>query len=689
MNDDASSSTASASRTADEGDPSASTGQRPQDQENHDDPGGKGHHARMVEEFRRRFWVSLLLTIPILALSPLIQSVLGSEELLQFPGDLFVLWGVSSVVFVYGGWPFLKGIYEELGEGQPGMMTLIAVAITVAYVYSSAVVFGLSGSIFFWELATLIDVMLVGHWIEMRSVMGASKALEELAKLMPQTAHRLTESGDLEEVPLDQLRHGDRVLIRPGEKIPADGTVVEGSSSVNEAMLTGESVPVPKEEGAEVIGGSINGEGALTVEVQKTGEEGYLSQVIDMVQEAQETKSKTQDLANRAAVWLTGIALGGGAITLFAWSVVMEADFAFALERTVTVMVITCPHALGLAVPLVVAVSTALSAQNGLLIRDRTAFETARTLQAVIFDKTGTLTEGRFGVTDTICFADLSDRDLLHYAAGVESRSEHPIARGIVDAVDDAPAVEGFNAITGKGAEGVVDGRDVKVVSPGYLREHGYEMTDARYEALSGQGKTVVFVLIDEELAGAVALADVIRAESKEAVATLREKGLQVMMLTGDNRQVAEWVADELDLDDYFAEVLPDEKADKVQEVQGRGLTTAMVGDGVNDAPALATADVGIAIGAGTDVAVETADIVLVRNNPQDVAAILKLAAATYRKMVQNLWWAAGYNIFAIPVAAGVLYGWGILFGPAVGAALMSLSTVIVAVNARFLTVER
>ena len=689
MNDDASSSTASVSRTADAGDPSASTGQRPQDQENHDDPGGKGHHARMVEEFRRRFWVSLLLTIPILALSPLIQSVLGSEELLQFPGDLFVLWGVSSVVFVYGGWPFLKGIYEELGEGQPGMMTLIAVAITVAYVYSSAVVFGLSGSIFFWELATLIDVMLVGHWIEMRSVMGASKALEELAKLMPQTAHRLTESGDLEEVPLDQLRHGDRVLIRPGEKIPADGTVVEGSSSVNEAMLTGESVPVPKEEGAEVIGGSINGEGALTVEVQKTGEEGYLSQVIDMVQEAQETKSKTQDLANRAAVWLTGIALGGGAITLFAWSVVMEADFAFALERTVTVMVITCPHALGLAVPLVVAVSTALSAQNGLLIRDRTAFETARTLQAVIFDKTGTLTEGRFGVTDTICFADLSDRDLLHYAAGVESRSEHPIARGIVDAVDDAPAVEGFNAITGKGAEGVVDGRDVKVVSPGYLREHGYEMTDARYEALSGQGKTVVFVLIDEELAGAGALADVIRAESKEAVATLRERGLQVMMLTGDNRQVAEWVADELDLDDYFAEVLPDEKADKVQEVQGRGLATAMVGDGVNDAPALATADVGIAIGAGTDVAVETADIVLVRNNPQDVAAILKLAAATYRKMVQNLWWAAGYNIFAIPVAAGVLYGWGILFGPAVGAALMSLSTVIVAVNARFLTVER
>ena len=643
----------------------------------------------MVEEFKRRFWVSLLLTVPILALSPLIQSVLGIEEALQFPGDLLVLWGFSSVVFVYGGWPFLKGIYEELSEWQPGMMTLIAVAITTAYVYSSAVVFGLSGSIFFWELATLIDVMLVGHWIEMRSVMGASKALEELAKLMPQTAHRLTESGDTEEVPLEELRHGDRVLIRPGEKIPADGEVVEGTSSVNEAMLTGESVPVPKEVGEEVIGGSINGEGSLTVEVQKTGEEGYLSQVIDMVREAQETKSKTQDLANRAAVWLTAVALGGGALTLFVWTVIMGADFAFALERTVTVMVIACPHALGLAVPLVVAVSTAKSAQNGLLIRDRTAFEAARNLEAVIFDKTGTLTEGRFGVTDTLSFNGMAEDEILKYAAAVESRSEHPIGKGIVDAVDDAPAVENFNSITGKGIEGRVNGREVKVVSPGYLREHGYEMTDSRYEELSAQGKTVVFVIVDDKLEGAVALADIIREESREAIRVLKEMGIQVMMLTGDNRQVAKWVADELDLDDYFAEVLPDEKADKVKEVQGRGLITAMVGDGVNDAPALATADVGIAIGAGTDVAVETADIVLVRNSPKDVTAILRLAGATYSKMVQNLWWAAGYNIFAIPVAAGVLYGWGILFGPAVGAALMSLSTVIVAINARFLNVER
>ena len=659
-------------------------------QEHAETDGGHGdHHAHMVADFRRRFWIALVLTVPILLLSPLIQGALGLAEALQFPGDLIALWGLSTAVFFYGGWPFLKGIVEELSDRTPGMMTLIAVAITTAYVYSSAVVFGLSGSIFFWELATLIDVMLVGHWIEMRSVMGASKALEELAKLMPQTAHRLTESGDTEEVPLDALQHGDRVLIRPGEKVPADGDVVDGQSSVNEAMLTGESVPVPKETGDEVIGGSINGEGALTVEVQKTGEEGYLSQVITMVEEAQATQSKTQDLANRAAVWLTGVALGGGALTMFVWSAVVGADVAYALERTVTVMVITCPHALGLAVPLVVAVSTALSAQNGLLIRDRTAFEAARNLQAVIFDKTGTLTEGRFGVTDTLAFGDITEEEVLRWAAAVERRSEHPIAQGIVEAVDDPPDVEAFSSITGKGVEGRVDGKNVKVVSPGYLREQDITIPDDRYASLSGQGKTVVFVLVEGDLVGAVALADVIREESRQAVATLKSMGLQAMMLTGDNQQVAQWVADEIGLDDVFAEVLPDEKADKVQEVQARGLTTAMVGDGVNDAPALATADVGIAIGAGTDVAVETADIVLVRNNPQDVAAILQLAQATYDKMVQNLWWAAGYNIVAIPVAAGVLFSWGIVFGPAVGAALMSLSTVIVAINARLLNVER
>jgi len=676
-------------RSSHEHQDSQSDGNGSRSHSGHSGSGGHhDHHAMMVEDFKRRFWASLALTVPILVLSPLIQNLVGLTEALQFAGDLFVLWAVASLVFFYGGWPFLKGLINELTSKKPGMMTLIAIAISTAYVYSSAVVFGLEGSIFFWELATLIDVMLVGHWIEMRSVMGASKALEELAKLMPQVAHRIDANGEVEEVDLDSLRSGDHVLIYPGEKIPADGSVVEGQSAVDEAMLTGESVPVDKGIEDLVIGGSINGEGSLTIEVQKTGDEGYLSQVIEMVRNAQATRSKTQDLANRAAVWLTIVALGGGALTLFAWTVLLGADFAFALERTVTVMVIACPHALGLAVPLVVAVSTSLSAQNGLLIRDRTAFEHARNLDAIIFDKTGTLTEGRFGVTDTLVFADLDQDTVSRYAAAVESRSEHPIAKGILAAVENPPSVENFNSIPGKGAEGTVEGRAVKVVSPGYLRENQYEFSDPRYEELSEQGKTVVFVLIDGVLAGAIALADVIRPESKKAVAKLKAMGIRAIMLTGDNKKVAGWVAKELGLDDYYAEVLPNEKAEKVKEVQASGFITAMVGDGVNDAPALATADVGIAIGAGTDVAVETADIILVRNNPQDVISILELARATYGKMVQNLWWAAGYNILAIPLAAGVLFSWGIVFGPAIGAAFMSLSTVIVAVNARFLKIN-
>ncbi|MEX0600583.1 MAG: copper-translocating P-type ATPase, partial [Rhodothermales bacterium] len=612
------------------------------------------------------------------------------EDVLRFPGDIFALWALSSVVFFFGGWPFLKGIYRELTDGRPGMMTLISIAIATAYLYSSAVVFGLAGTIFFWELATLIDVMLLGHWIEMRSVMGASKALEELARLMPSEAHKIEEDGAVVDVPLDRLHAGDRVLIKPGEKVPADGEVVKGQTSVNEAMLTGESVPVPKKVGNAVIGGSINGEGSITVEVQKTGADSFLSQVVDLVRQAQESKSKTQDLANRAALWLTIVALGGGAATLFVWIVVFGQPFDFALERMVTVMVIACPHALGLAVPLVVAVSTAISAQNGLLIRDRTAFEAARNLDAVIFDKTGTLTEGRFGVTDTLLFTNpITEEELLRYAAAVEAHSEHPIAKGIADAVEDAPEVENFNSIPGKGAEGVVEGRKVQVVSPGFLKEHDIAFEDSRYEELSEQGKTVVFVLIDGELAGAIALADVIRPESKRAIAALHAMGVKTMMLTGDNRKVAAWVSRELGLDDYFAEVLPDQKSEKVKEVQGRGLTVAMTGDGVNDAPALAQADVGIAIGAGTDVAVETADIILVRSNPEDVTAILKLSRATYRKMIQNLWWAAGYNIVAIPLAAGVLYSLGVLLGPAVAAVFMSASTVIVSINARFLKLER
>ena len=644
----------------------------------------------MVADFRRRFWISLVITIPILLLSPMIQGFLGLREALSFPGELYLLFALSSFVFFYGGYPFLKGIFDELRSAKPGMMTLIAIAISVAYIYSGAVVFGLRGKIFFWELATLIDIMLLGHWIEMRSVMGASKALEELAKLMPSDAHRLRPDGSIEDVPLSELRQGDRVVVKPGEKIPADGEVIEGETFVNEAMLTGESKPVFKKPGDKVIGGSINGEGSITVEVKKTGKDSYLSQVIELVREAQESKSRTQDLAGRAAVWLTVIALVGGAVTFFVWFVVIGKDFVFSLERTVTVMVITCPHALGLAVPLVVAVSTAISARNGLLIRNRAAFERARGIQAIIFDKTGTLTEGRFGVTDIVTFKeDIGTDEVLKYAASVEAHSEHPIARGIVSSSKESFPVEGFRAIRGKGVEGKVNGKDIKVVSPGYLRERGIEVRDERVKRFSSQGKTVVFVMVDEEVKGAIALADIIRPESKEAISRLKGMGIQCMMLTGDNREVARWVAEEIGLDEYFAEVLPHEKAQKVKEVQSRGMIVAMVGDGVNDAPALAQADVGIAIGAGTDVAVETADIVLVRSNPLDVVAVVGLARATYRKMVQNLLWATGYNVVAIPLAAGVLYPLRILLGPALGAVLMSVSTVIVAINARFLKVEK
>ena len=658
-------------------------------EDSHED-GHHDHHAHMVEDFKKRFWISLALSVPVVLLSPMIQQFLGLGDALRFPGDRYLLFLFSSVIFFHGGYPFLKGLFDELKGRSPGMMTLIALAIAVAYFYSSAVVFGVPGKMFFWELATLIVIMLLGHWVEMKSVMGASRALEELARLMPSDAHKLEEDGRVTDVPLAELANGDRVLIKPGEKIPADGTIVDGESSVNEAMLTGESKPVVKAVDDAVIGGSVNGEGSLTIAVEKTGKDSFLSQVIDLVRQAQESKSRTQNLADRAAFWLTIIALSAGAITMFIWLGIMQQDFVYALERTVTVMVITCPHALGLAIPLVVAVSTSISASNGLLIRNRAAFERARDIQAVIFDKTGTLTKGEFGVTDVIVLnGKLSEDDVLTYAASVEGRSEHPIARGIAESAEHTWEVKDFTSITGKGAQGTVKGKQVQIVSPGYLKEQGIATENGTLDELSGQGKTVVYVLIDGEAVGAIALADIIREESKDAVAALKEMGIRAMMLTGDNRQVAAWVAEELGLDDYFAEVLPDQKAEKVKEVQSQGYIVAMTGDGVNDAPALATADVGIAIGAGTDVAVETADIVLVRSNPKDVIAIVRLARATYRKMVQNLAWATGYNAFAIPLAAGALYAWGIILSPALGAVLMSLSTVIVAINARLLKMEK
>ncbi|MBK5254515.1 MAG: heavy metal translocating P-type ATPase, partial [Vicinamibacteria bacterium] len=533
-------------------------------------------------------------------------------------------------------------------------------------------------------------IMLLGHWIEMKSVMGASKALEALAQLMPADAHKVMPDGSVKDVPLGELKVDDKVLIKPGEKIPADGQVTEGESSVNEAMLTGESTPVSKKAGGKVIGGSINGEGSLTIEVKGAGKDSFLSQVIDLVKQAQESKSKTQDLANTAAMWLTIVALGGGAITFFIWLVVVGKDFAFAIERTVTVMVIACPHALGLAVPLVVAVSTALAASHGLLIRNRTAFESARKVQAIIFDKTGTLTEGRFGVTDTLLLSSDIDEDTLRtYAASVDANSEHPIAKAITSASEKKLPVEGFKSIPGKGALGRVDGKDIKVVSPGYLREQNIDLVDKRIEPLQAEGKTVVFVLVDGKLQGAIALADIVRPEAKEAIEALKALNIRCMMLTGDNQATAKWVSDQVGLDEYFAEVLPQDKAAKVKEVQSRGVVVAMTGDGVNDAPALAQANVGIAIGAGSDVAVETADVILVRSNPLDVVAIVQLSRATYRKMIQNLVWATGYNVVALPLAAGALYAWGVLLTPALGAVLMSASTVIVGINARLLRLKK
>jgi len=646
------------------------------------------HHAHMVADFRRRFWISLALTVPILAISEHFWALMGLRPLISFAGDRYALFAVASIVYFYGGWPFLKGAGGEIAGRKPGMMLLIAVAISAAFFYSAAVTFGLAGAGFYWELATLVDVMLLGHWIEMRSVMGASGALESLVRLLPSAAHRLRADGSTQDVTIDRLAPGDKVLVKPGERVPADAVIVAGVTSLDESMLTGESKPVEKGEGAEVIGGSVNGEGAITIEIRKTGRETYLAQVMDMVRRAQESRSRSQDLANRAAVWLTAIALGVGAATFIAW-LAIAGDFEFAVARGVTVMVIACPHALGLAVPLVVAVSTSLSASHGLLIRDRAAFERARNLQAVVFDKTGTLTEGRFGVSDVVPLGELAEEECLRLAAALESQSQHPIAKGVTRAAADRklklPAVSEFKNLTGRGAQARVDGREVLVVSLGYLREKGLAAADALIARLAERGKTVAYLVVEGKVAAAIALADVVRPESRAAVAELKRMGIRCMMLTGDSRAAAKTVAAELELDDFFAEVLPEEKAAKIREVQGRGLPVSMVGDGVNDAPALTQSDLGIAIGAGTEVAIESADVVLVRSDPRDVAAIIGLARKTYRKMVQNLAWATGYNAFAIPLAAGVAAPWGIVLTPAFGAVLMSVSTVIVAINARLL----
>ena len=644
---------------------------------------GHDHHKMMIEDFKKRFWISLVLTIPILVFSPIIQGFLGFDWLL--PGNAYILFGLSTIVYFYGGWPFLKGLKDELSQGAPGMMTLISMAISVAYFYSSATVFGLEGMDFFWELATLIDIMLLGHWLEMKSVLGASKALQLLVSMMPSEAHRVT--GDsVEDVKLEDLQKDDIILIKPGEKVPADGIIVKGESYLNESMLTGESKPVKKGLENKVIGGSLNGNGSLKVKVEHTGKDSYLNKVITLVQEAQKSKSKMQNLSDRAAKWLTYVALVIGFGTLATW-LILGFPFVYALERMVTVMVIACPHALGLAIPLVVAISTAVSAQNGLLIRNRTAFEESRKISVLLFDNTGTLTKGDFGVT-RIESVDkkFSTDEVLRLASALEQSSEHPIAVGIIKKVKEdkvtIPNPENFNAITGKGVEANVEGKKVKVVSPGYLRD---EKIDIPEDAYSDAAETVVFVLIDGMLAGYIALADEIRPESAEAIKVFKKNKIKVLMATGDNEKTAKAVSDKLGLDGYYAEVLPHQKVEIVKELQAKGEFVAMTGDGVNDAPALAQANVGIAVGSGTDVAAETADIILVNSNPQDIANLILFGKATYNKMIQNLVWATGYNTFAIPLAAGVFYTSGFVLGPAVGAVLMSLSTIIVAINAQLL----
>lgn len=647
--------------------------------------GHHDHHAMMIADFKKRFYVVLVLTVPVMLLSKMIQHWLGIT--ITFPGDKYVLLVLSTVVFIYGGWPFLKGWWDEMKQWEPGMMTLIGFAITVAYIYSVATVFGLSGMDFFWELTTLILIMLLGHWIEMKSVMGASRELELLVQLMPDDAH-LVHGDHVMDVKTERLKAGDVILIKPGEKVAADGTVLEGTTSLNESMLTGESKPVQKQANDKVIAGSINGNGAIKVTVTHGVADSYLSQVVKLVQDAQQSKSRTQLLADKAARWLTLIAILSGIATFLYWWM-SGRELSFAIERMVTVIVICCPHALGLAVPLVIAKSTALSARNGLLIKNRTDFENSRKITTLVFDKTGTLTVGRFAVVrfDTLQNG-VSKEDILQMAASLEGSSEHPIATGITGKAKELqltlPVAANVTAITGKGITGSISGREVKVVSPGYVAE---QFPGAAVTAIQ-PGETLVFVVVDNAVAGFIALADEIRPESAGAIAALREQGIKTVLLTGDNKVVAESVSKTLGMDSFIAEVLPHEKLDRIRELQQQGEFVAMTGDGINDAPALAQANVGIAIGSGSDVAAETAGIVLVNSNPQDVVNLVLFGKATWRKMIQNLIWATGYNIVALPLAAGVLYKEGILLSPAAGAVLMTVSTVVVAINASMLKVK-
>ncbi|MVT07909.1 heavy metal translocating P-type ATPase [Chitinophaga tropicalis] len=654
----------------------------------HDSTGGHDEHAgHHTEGFLQRFWICLAVTIPVLLLSHMIQQWIGFE--FTFPGHQYALLLTSSFIFFYGGWPFLVGLIRELKWKDPGMMTLVAVAITTAYIYSVAVVFGLQGMDFFWELATLIDIMLLGHWLEMKSQMAASRALESLVALLPAVVH-VERNGQVSDIPLQELKNNDVVLIRPGEKIPADGLVLEGSSNVNESMLTGESVPVKKGKDTKVIAGAVNGDGALKVRVTGAGNDSYLNKVITMVQSAQGAKSNTQNLANKVAKWLTIVSISVGIITFIVWLTAGK-ELSFALERMVTVMVTSCPHALGVAIPLVVAISTTLSAVHGLLIRNRTAFENARKLTTIIFDKTGTLTKGSHEVQKVIPLADqYTASEILQYAAAVQQNSEHHIAHGVMRKLKEKSlplwTSTDFRYMQGIGVTGVVNGKQVIAAGPNYFRQENKTMPAIPAE-VDQSTDTVNFLLVDNVPVGIITLADSIRDTAAEAIADLKAMGIRSFLLTGDNEQVAAAVAKKLNMDGYLANVLPHEKQNKVKEFQDKGEVVAMTGDGVNDAPALATADVGIAVGSGTDVAAETADIILVNSDPKDVVQMIAFGKATYRKMIQNLIWAVGYNVVAIPLAAGILYP-GFTLSPAMGAVLMSLSTIIVAINAKLLKVK-
>jgi Cu2+-exporting ATPase len=650
----------------------------------HDGNGHDKHTGHNVADFWKRFIICSIVSIPVLALSHIIQQWFGFE--FAFVSDKYVLAALSTFIFIYGGYPFLKGLYDEVKDKAIGMMTLIGVAISVAWAYSFAITFGLQGMDFYWEMTTLIDIMLIGHYFEMKSVMGASRSLELLVKMMPSTAHHIVD-GMVHDMPVSHLKMGDFVLIKPGEKVPVDGLVTEGESYVDESMLTGESRPVKKEKDSKVIGGAVNSNGSLTVKVENTGKDSYLNKVVKLVEDAQKIKSKTQNFADRAAKILTYVALGGGVVTLTVW-LLLGFPFVFALERMVTVMVISCPHALGLAVPLVVAISTSIAAQKGLLIRNRTAFENARMITTIIFDKTGTLTKGTHQLQEVKVLEKIFDEtELLRLASGIEQHSEHYIATGLMRKVKELniiiPKVQNFNYLPGKGLEGIVEGKKIKVVGPIYLKEQNISVTEINDEFTG----TVVYILVDKIVAGYFTFSDQIRESSFEAIQILKEAGIKNLLLTGDNEKVAKKVSDELKMDGFLANVLPHDKLEKVKELQEKGEYVAMTGDGVNDAPALAQADVGIAVGSGTDVAAETADIILVNSDPKDIANLILFGKATFNKMIQNLWWAAGYNILAIPLAAGVLYKWDLMLSPAVGALLMSLSTVVVAINAKLLKV--